>query len=161
MEDLPVKAIVIGVSVFVTMAVLSAVMLYYNTARTVADTISARVDIADTYDAIMNDETFEDTLTGVEVRSLITKYAGKENVVINILSISGQDVEEENMYNNVNNNSFWYKNVNNRYTADAKLISEAMLDLINPVWKCTAEKVENGDRVTINIHLDVDINSEE
>ena len=90
MEDLPIKAIVIGVSVFVTMAVLSAILIYFNTAKGVSDIVSKRIDIADLYDSIMNEDKFETTLTGVEIRSLITKYVGNSNVRINIKEIGGQ-----------------------------------------------------------------------
>lgn len=146
MEDLPVKAIVIGVSVFVTMAVLSAILIYFNTAREIADKVSNRVDIADSYDAIMNDRSYEDTLTGVEVRSLIIKYAGSDIVTINILE------NEEIKYANVNNE--WYAEVNS--TTKAELISEAKLDLINPACRYDIKKEKNVEHVTLNISLIVE-----
>lgn len=156
MEDLPIKAIIIGVSVFVTMAVLSAILLYFNTARGIADQVNERTDIASSYDSIMNEDNFETTLTGVEVRSLITKYVGNSNVIINIVSISEQnpeiykekDVNKEKInYNNINNNSSWVKN---------GIIKESALDIINPVWDCKVEKVKNGERITLKISLDVE-----
>lgn len=150
MEDLPVKAIVIGVSVFVTMAVLSAILMYFNTARGIADTVSNRTDIADSYDSIMNSDNFEDYLTGVEVRSLITKYVGSSEVKINIIEISGMKTNSGD-FSNVNNNSKWLKT-----ESYAKIIRESVLDIINPVWNCKVEKVKNGDNITLNIRLDVE-----
>lgn len=156
MEDLPVKALIIGVSVFVTMMVLSAIIIYFNTAKTVADSVSDRIDIASVYDDIMKSDVFEDVITGVEVRSLINKYAGNTSVAINIVEISGQATSS---YNNVNN--AWLVTLN----ADARLISEQKLDLINPIWNCTVEKetvvvnsFNNTTKTILNVSLDVDKN---
>jgi len=156
MEDLPVKAIVIGVSVFVTMAVLSALMIYFNTARSVADVVNKRADIADNYESIMNEEISQDILTGVEVRSLIIKYAGSDNVKINIVSISGEKVEG---HDHVNKD--YTLNYSGSNKASEQIISEAKLDLINPVWNCKASKVNNGDITALYIELDVDNTEEE
>ena len=146
MEDLPVKAIVIGVSLFVTMLVLSTIIIYFNTARQIADNVSNRVDIADTFDYIMNSEEFSDVLTGVEVRSLIIKYAGNEKVEINILSIGGSATAE-------------YSNINNSWLIDTTMnsvqISEEKLDIINPVWKNRVEKVSTTNKTILNISLNV------
>jgi len=147
MEDLPVKAIVIGVSVFVTMAVISALMIYFNTARGVADVVNKRINIAETYDSIMNADVFTDTLTGVEIRSLINKYAGSDLVRINIVSISGEEVTG-------------YNKINNTWRRNTGLISEQKLDLINPVWSCKVVKVQNNNKTTLNLRLNVD-NAEE
>lgn len=143
MEDLPVKAIVIGVSVFVTMAVVSALIIYFNTAIGVSDAVNNRIDIAETYDNIMNSDVFSDTLTGVEIRSLINKYSGSDNVRINIISISGEDVTG-------------YSNINNAWRRSNGLISEQKLDLINPIWNCTVEKVQSEEKTTLKINLNVD-----
>ena len=157
MEDLPVKAIVIGVSVFVTMAVLSAIMIYFNTARSVADAVNKRADIADNYESIMDEDISQDILTGVEVRSLIIKYAGSDNVKINIVAISGEEVA----YNYVNKAWYYTINYSGSNKASEQIISEAKLDLINPVWNCKASKVNSGDITTLNIELDVDNTEEE
>ena len=159
MEDFSIRAIIIGVSLFVTMLVLSAVIIYFNTARGIADKVSNRADIAALYDDIMNTDNFELDLTGVEVRSLINKYAGDEDVEINIIKISGIATPQ-------------YVNVNNTYTGEdgwltrindnAHLISEEKLDIINPVWNCEVKKstevvdaVENVVKTILDISLDV------
>lgn len=164
MEDLSIKAIFIGVSVFVTMTVFSAIILYFNTAKGAADIVSQRTDIAASYDSIMNEDNFEDYLTGIEVRSLINKYIGNSNVRIDIIKISGLNPEAYKVkgvdeikidYNNINNNHTWVITQNN-----AKIIKESKLDIINPVWNCKVEKEKNGDRTTLNISLDVEKSGE-
>ena len=138
MEDFSIKAIVIGVSLFVTMLTLSAILIYFNTARSIADEVNKRTDIANTYDYIMNSDEFSDELSGVEVRSLINKYIESNNVIIDI-------VIGETEYNNVNND--WLKKLND----NASIISEEKLDLINPVQNYDVNKVENQGITTLTI----------
>lgn len=152
MEDAGIKALIIGVSLFVTMLTLSAIILYFNTATSVSKKVSDRVDIVAAYDYIMNSENFSDTLTGVEVRSLINKYAGVESVKINVSILDGANVIT---YNNINNldiaHGGWIKVINE----NAKLISEEKLNIINPIWDCTVDKVENTKETVLNIRLNV------
>ena len=158
MEDLSIKAIFIGVSVFVTMTVLTIIIIYYNTAKGVADVVSRRTDIASSYDIIMNADNFEDELTGVDVRSLITKYVGNDDVKINIVEINGEEpsMYKKNVnYNNVNNNSTWTINSNG-----ARIVRESKLDIINPTWNCRVEKVQNREKITLNIYLNVEKSGE-
>ena len=147
MEDFSIRAIVIGVSLFVTMLTLSAIIIYFNTARGIADEVNKRTDIASSYDYIMNSDDFTDTLTGVEVCSLINRYAGNKDVIINIVKIGNDEVED---YMNINNT--WLKTLNER----SKIIREDKLNLINPVWDCRVDKVENQGKITLNISLNVE-----
>ena len=153
MEDFSVKAIVIGVSIFIIIFTLSAIILYYNAAKSAITSLASNEDVASAYDRIMNEENFEDTLTGVEVKSLINKYAGDTSVEINIVSISGRKVSSSK-----------YKNINNLWvvitTSDAKkvytkIISKEKLDLINPVWNNRVEKTYSGEKVILNLNLNV------
>lgn len=142
MEDYPIRAIVIGVSVFVTMLTLSVILIYYNTARNTANVAMKRTDIASSFEEIVNADNFEGNLSGVEVRSLIRKYAGKENVRINIVEIKGVKTDK---YNNVNNS--WCEN---------SMILDKKLDMIEPTSTNHAVKtVENADSIVIEISLDV------
>lgn len=137
MDDFPVRALIIGVSIFVVMMVFSAIIIYFNTARTVADSVSNRTDIAQLYEEIMNRDNFETVISGVDIRSLIIKYARNEDVEINIVSISDVYTSQ-------------YKNINNKYieaggwlqyiNESSSLISEVKLDMINPIWDCKVEK---------------------
>lgn len=147
MEDFSVRAIVIGVSLFVTMLTLSAILMYFNTARSIADEVNKRTDIANSYDYIMNEGASEDELSGVEVRSLIHKYAGNTSVNINVsITIDGK----KEVYNNVNNT--WLKTINE----NAKLVNEEKMDVINPASTYTVNKVQKQSKITININLVVE-----
>ena len=144
MEEAPVRAMVIGVSLFITMITFSALFIYYNTAVQVADVVNKRTDIASEFDYIVNSDNFETTLSGVEVRSLIRKYAKSERVTINIVKI-GKDATN-NKYDNVNNT--WVDK-------DTGILKETKLDLINPSWTNSVEKVEKGNLIILNISLNV------
>lgn len=142
MEDFSIKAIVIGVSVLVTIVTLSVIIIYYNAARNTANIVMNRTDIASSYEEIVNADNFEGNLSGVEVRSLIRKYAGNENVRISIVEIAGKETDK---YNNVNNS--WCKN---------SMIMEDKLDMIEPTSVNHAVKtVYNPENIVIEISLNV------
>lgn len=152
MEDYSIKAIVIGVSLFITMMTITVIIMYFDTARGLADEVNKRTDIATSFDAIMNSENFEQNLTGVEVRSLINKYAGNDKVQINIVEISNVATSA---YVNINNkyvgSNGWLVKLNSK----SNIISEEKLNIIEPIWKCKVNKVENSGIVELNIKLNV------
>ena len=143
MGDFSVRATIIGVSLFITMITFTAVFMYFNSARSIADEVNKRIDIAATFDYIMNPEITEAYLTGVEVRSLITKYANNKEVTINILKISGENVTGMN-------------NINNAWLYGAsKLLRDDKMHIINPIWKNRVTKEETRHGITLNLELDV------
>ena len=148
MEDNAIRAIVIGVSLFVTMLTLTAIIIYFNTARSAADIVSKRQDIASSFDSIMYSDNFETTLTGVQVRSLINKYVLDDLVKINIIDRDGRI-----LYEDVNHS--WAIVINDEMNQNNAIISEEKLSIINPSWKNTVEKVENSSQITLNINLNV------
>lgn len=150
MEDFSIRAIVIGVSLFVTMLTLTAILLYFNTAREAVEVVNKREDIASSYDRIMNSETYEDNLSGVDVRTLINKYAESDSVEINIIKIGNKEVSK---YQNINNN--WLITINNEGDLPRKIISEEKLDLIDPAWTNHVDKVENRGKIILNLTLNV------
>lgn len=148
MEDFSIKAIVIGVSLFVTMLTLSAILIYFNTARGIGDEVNKRIDIAEAFDIIANSDNIENELTGVELRSLIKKYIRSKAVVMNIINEDGDVVA-----GNINTN--WSKKIDNAWDSDAAkdvyIISEAKLNTIDPSHNYTVERVENSGKITLNI----------
>ena len=150
MEDFSIRAIVIGVSVFVTMLTLTAILLYFNTARQAVDVVNKREDVASSFERIMNTETYEVDLSGVETRALINKYAEDETVEINIIKIGDKEVSG---YNNINNS--WLITINDSTDIPKRIISEVNLDIIDPVWTNHVDKVENGGKIILNLSLNV------
>lgn len=84
MEENSIKAIYIGVSVFVTVIVLSAIVMYISEARKVAEVATSGISIEQYLDDVFNKDVSESGLTGVEVRTLINKYAGDTDVSVRL-----------------------------------------------------------------------------
>ncbi len=119
MEEWSVRIIFISVSVFIIMGVISAMTIYYGKAIDVAEQVGHRTDIASEYDEIMKKEDLDaTTLTGVDVRSLITKYITDDSVSIR--------------FNGTTLGGSWRYSTGN--------IKEEMLDKINPIWNYTVTK---------------------
>lgn len=154
MEENVTRALVIGVSVFVITLTISLLMIYFNIAKDMATAANSRIDIADTYDAIVtNKEKTSAYLTGVEIRELIRKYAGNKSVRIDIKSIKGclhrsavmgaiakkEYIEEwlstdkcDDMYTNINNRcGLNYKWIDK----NTGMINETYLSVIDPGWE--------------------------
>ena len=131
MEDISVKAIIIGVSLFITIVTLSVIVLYFNTARQAADAVNQRMDIARVYDEVINREKFEGELFGVDVRSLINHYASDRKVIIQY------DIDGNGVADLTNINKDWLN-------AETGVISESMLNSINPVSKYMITKNYNA-----------------
>jgi len=143
MEDNSIRAILIGVAVFIAAITISVIVFYFSTAKKVADNVSSRVDIAESFDITTNSNIDEDNLTGVDIRSLIKKYAGSDEVTINILTIKG----EIHKIDNVNN--LW------KIDENTNIISEEKLDIIDPTMKCSVDKEEKDGKIIIKVHLNV------
>lgn len=89
-EDNTIKALILGVSVFLIIITLSAVILYYNTAvggaRTISDT---RMDIGKLYDKKIEDLD-NTTVDGIDMRNILrSKYENYVTVELEIIDIGG------------------------------------------------------------------------
>ena len=125
MEDISTRAIFIGVSLFITIFTLSAIVLYFNTARQAADIVSKRTDIASKYDLVVNNNEFEGELTGVEVRALLTRFVGEDRINITLKFNDSAKTEVQ---------------VDRSWINEIGVINEAKLDIIEPVAKFKVEK---------------------
>lgn len=83
MEDNAIRAISIGVMVFVFLITVTAILLYYNTAIEQAEALNTGIDYGENF----NDEIVyttsgnEPKLTGIEYRSLIRKYVSEKKKI--------------------------------------------------------------------------------
>ena len=144
-EDYTIKAVFIGVSVFVTMTILVLVLNYYNTAKQIANKINLKMDIPDTFDYIMkNYDALDDKISGAELQALIRKYANREDISINIISISGHP-DAEGIEENINNT--WFDK-------ELGIVNELELSKINPSWVNLVEKEVTDNHITLNVSLD-------
>ena len=148
-NDYTIKVIFISVSLFVTMFVLTLVMNYYTIAKDTAKLANLKVDIAESYDAIVkSQDASEVIISGAETQSLIRKYAMNKYVTMNIISVA-DNTEHEDVEDNINR--AWYD-------SSKKIIDERYLSKINPSWRVKVKKIESGKYITLNLLLDYDLN---
>ena len=143
MSEYANKALVYAASVFTIMTVVTLLITYYNSARKVADTANNRVDIATTIADLENSkENFTEIITtGVDVRSLIRKYAGNENVEIDVDKMVGLTNIK---YGNVNNN--WLNE-------NIAIIDEKKMSVISPAMMARITKKNEDGVVKFYVHL--------
>lgn len=146
-EGISIRAITIGVSVFIAIITMSVVLMYYSTAKNTVSEIGTGLDISVTYNRNIEKILVKDTITGEELKNLINYYYQNLDVDINIKKIkvvgSNGIVSYEtitgsnaNLYLNVNNNKKNYNNVMK------KIISNTKFKL---------EKISSGMKLTLNI----------
>lgn len=87
MESVSVRAIIIGVSIFIAIATMSAVMTYYNTAKEAVRNIGSGTDIAGLYEKNIEDILLKNTITGTEVLNVLNYFYDKSNVNIYLNNI--------------------------------------------------------------------------
>ena len=148
-NDYTIKVIFISVSLVVTMFVLTLLMNYYTIAKDTAKLANLKVDIAESYDAIVkSQDASEVIISGAETQSLIRKYAMNKYVTMNIISVA-DNTEHEDVEDNINR--AWYD-------SSKKIIDERYLSKINPSWRVKVKKIESGKYITLNLLLDYDLN---
>ena len=149
-EDYAIKAVFIGLSVFIIMIVLSLIIAYYSAAKGIAKQAQLKMDIPESFDAIIKRQNqIEDKISGAELQSLIRKYAADPDVTINIVSVSNDDSAENKQWA-INRSSKWYDR-------SLGIVKETQLSTINPSWVVLVEKEEIGNKITLNVHLNYTI----
>lgn len=129
-ESAPIRAIVIGVSVLIAVATISAVLMYYNTAKQMATNIGTGQDFAANYeqgikDILLNSQsnvTGGSTITGTDVKNLLNYFYQDETVEIKVSNIAKVDYNMGNMaYNDASKEYNEYDKINLDKTNFAKV----------------------------------------
>ncbi len=89
-ESAPIRAIVIGVSTLIAIATITAVLMYYNTAKQMASNVGRGQDFATNYEQSIKDILLKTnssvagnaTITGAEVKNLLNYFYGDETVEV-------------------------------------------------------------------------------
>lgn len=141
MEDSAMKAIVISVSVFVAIITISAVIIYYNTAKDIVNVTGTGVDLAvaqqqDIENILLkaNDNT---KVSGTEVMNIIKYFYNNKKYTVSIIL---KDIVYLNgKYSVVKNENKEYMNAN----LDEYEYQEAMKNIL-PVFSFTLEEDNNN-----------------
>lgn len=166
-ESAPIRAIVIGVSVLLAIATISAVLMYYNTAKQMASNVGRGQDFASNYEQSIQDiltkgsynVTGKNYVTGADVKNLLNYFYGDETVEINIIGFryvnsnsdsyipnTTNEISSKNISNNPNSNDIGEKDYNN--------VMKKILDN----QKFTIQKVDNTTLTNGNIGMKITIN---
>lgn len=103
-ESNPIRAIVIGVSVLIGIATISAVLMYYNTAKQMASNVGRGQDFASNYEQSIQDILLKGSytvsgdnyITGTDVKNLLNYFYNNENVEVTVQSIRYIEKYENN-----------------------------------------------------------------
>lgn len=131
-ESAPIRAIVIGVSTLLAVATISAVLMYYNTAKQMASNVGRGQDFATNYEQSIQDILTAGTynvsgnnyITGADVKSLLNYFSNSETMKIKVYNIKVID-EYKNYTPIVSNVLDGYDNANlENYKEAMKNISD-------------------------------------
>lgn len=146
MSDLSFRTMLIGVGIFITLATVSTILIYYNVTVSTANQANERTNIQLEYSKRITMLLAQETLTGTDVRNIIRYYYLDKLVEVNITKIKGVDKSSDNLYKNINHT--WQ-------LSGTKNISEYNMEFINPSYKGKIIKNEVvGNRKVINIELE-------
>ena len=84
MEDVSVRAITIGVGIFMAIITMTAVLTYYNTAKETVRDIGSGTDIAGLYEKSVEDILLKTKVSGTDVKNILNYFSGKTDVKINV-----------------------------------------------------------------------------
>lgn len=118
-ESAPIRAIVIGVSTLLAVATISAVLMYYNTAKQMASNVGRGQDFAANYEQSIQDILTAGTynvsgtnyITGADVKNLLNYFSNSETMKIKVYNFKVID-EYINYTPIVSNVSDGYDNAN-------------------------------------------------
>lgn len=130
-ESAPMRAIMIGVSVFIAIATITAVLSYYNTSKDLVRAIGPGTDIGQEYANYVQDillKTGNNTVvTGTEVKNLLNYFYKKENVNITVRYLNqessfpaGNTALDKITVSNVNNNETEYNKLQQQLVSTQK-----------------------------------------
>jgi len=73
-DDVVVRAITIGASLFITLATISAIMMYYNTAKMSVAKIGTGTNLEEKYREDIKTILYSPEVTGAEVRNILQYF---------------------------------------------------------------------------------------
>lgn len=151
-ESISVRAITIGVSVFIAIITMTVVLNYYNTAKQTVRGIGEGTNISENYNRqiesiLSKASTTNYYLNGTDVKNLLNYYYNNTNVTINILKLlvidDSGNVNYENM---IGTKKQMYENINNDYTKYNNSLKKVFAN-----QKFRLERINNNNQMVLNI----------
>lgn len=151
-ESAPIRAIVIGVSVLLAIATISAVLMYYNTAKQMASNVGRGQDFAENYEQSIQDILTKGSynvagtnyITGADVKNLLNYFYNDENVIIKVNNIQYISSYADDYKPRYNITGYGNANKSNDYKYAMKNI------LANQKFELKTEEKEGKKIITID-----------
>ena len=151
-ESAPMRAIMIGASVFVTIATITGVLTYYSSAKDLVNVIGTGTDIGAEYANYVENILLktEDNveIRGTDVINLLNYFYMDEKAKIDVTYIRQDHSFEE--YTNVDTSDKQTVIKSYNTNLDEKLYNQA-INLIVPTQKFTMKKSTNNDVLVVEI----------
>ena len=151
-ESAPMRAIMIGASVFVTIATITGVLAYYSSAKDLVNVIGTGTDIGSEYANYVENILLktEDNveIRGTDVINLLNYFYMDEKAKIDVTYIRQDHSFEE--YTNVDTSDKQTVIKSYNTNLDEKLYNQA-INLIVPTQKFTMKKSTNNDVLVVEI----------
>lgn len=151
-ESAPMRAIMIGASVFVTIATITGVLAYYSSAKDLVNVIGTGTDIGAEYANYVENILLktEDNveIRGTDVINLLNYFYMDEKAKIDVTYIRQDHSFEE--YTNVDTSDKQTVIKSYNTNLDEKLYNQA-INLIVPTQKFTMKKSNNNDVLVVEI----------
>ena len=146
-ENTSVRTIVIGVSLLIAIATISAVLVYYNTARNLATRVTRNSGFASKYEDSIKDILISGSysvagtnyITGADVKNLLNYFYNDDTVIIDVNNV----VYINNYENYKSKTTVNYENMQNANN-DKDLYDWIMRNVLNS-QKFVINKDENYD----------------
>lgn len=101
-ESNAIKAIVIGVSTFIATITISAVVMYYGTAKATVQAIGTGEDLSQNYsDYIVDILLYNTTTDGIGVKNILNYFYLNDRVNVNIIKMTNMGSVKDSINNNV------------------------------------------------------------
>ena len=110
MENVSIRAITIGVAVFISIATISAVLTYYNSAKDMVRQVGSGTDFLAEYEQGMRETLSKSFVDGIEVKNIINYFSYKNDVTVKLENCSL--FEENNTATDYNKESINVSNSN-------------------------------------------------
>ncbi len=81
-DDVIVRAVTIGASVFITLATVSAVMMYYSTAKAGVSSLATGTNIETRYREDIKSILYSGQVTGAELKNILQYFYGNRDINI-------------------------------------------------------------------------------
>lgn len=160
-ESAPIRAIVIGVSVLLAIATISAVLMYYNTAKQMASNVGRGQDFAGNYEQSIQDILEKGTynvsgteyITGADVKNLLNYFYNNENVEVNVITANFVVKYEGYIpiagYYQSSLLTYYQANLNENYDIVMKVLIDNQKFIIETEDEQTLENGKIGKKITL------------